>query len=79
MLEEAKRNGDEAAAKPRGKRKNPLAGTIDYGEESHRFMAEVTKMVERYSRLSQWLIHLLNEKRSAAGVAVAGPSSSALV
>ena len=56
------------------KRKN--AGMIDYGPDSDVFMREVEMMKQRYSALSAWIVHLLNEKRGAGTntAAAAGPS-----
>jgi len=58
MLEEA----NQKAAKASGKCKASV-GLIDYGPDCKIFLAEVETMQRRYSGLSQWLVHLLNEKR----------------
>ena len=74
LLSNAEKVSAEASGK---KRKVKNAGMISYGPDCDIFLGEVEMMKQRFSALSAWLVHLLNEKRcegNAAGPSGAGPS-----
>ena len=81
MLEEATKEAEAAASKAgktaSGKRKASQAGMIDYGPDGQNFVAEVETMRKRYSALSDWLVHLLVEKRGGPAAAAAAPPAAA--
>ena len=72
------KNAEQVASTASGKkRKDKNAGMVDYGPDSEVFMREVQMMKQRFSALSAWLVHLLNEKcgpGADAGPSGAGPS-----
>ena len=84
MLDAAAKAAEAAASKAgktaSGKRKASQAGMIDYGPDGQNFVAEVETMRKRYSALSDWLVHLLVEKRGdpAPEAQVAAPAAAAV-
>ena len=69
MLEAAAKAGEASGSK----RKASQAGMINYGPDGNNFDLEVAAMRERYSALSNWLVHLMVEKRG--GPAAAAPAA----
>ena len=70
MLEASAKAGE---ASSRSKRKASQAGMINYGPDGNNFDLEVEAMRKRYSALSKWLVHLMDEKRG--GPAVPAPAA----
>ena len=72
MLEAAAKAGEASGSK----RKASQAGMINFGPDSTNFSLEVKAMCKRYSALSKWLVHLMDEKRggpAAPAPAAVGP------
>lgn len=84
MLDAAAKEAEAAASRAgktaSGKRNASQAGMIDYGPDGQNFVAEVETMRKRYSALSEWLVHLLVEKRGdpAPEAQVAAPAAAAV-
>ena len=76
MLEAAAKAGEASREASRSKRKASQAGMINYGPDGNNFDLEVEAMRKRYSALSKWLVHLMDEKRggpAAPAPAAVGP------